>query len=84
MCSFMRRGMVSDSALLQFDGIPSVMLTCFVGAATGTQYFHLCKILLRLYKPDTPAPGSGLRYSRAHREMGVCAKTERTRMVLHY
>ncbi|KAK3192171.1 hypothetical protein K4F52_001800 [Lecanicillium sp. MT-2017a] len=44
--------------------------------ATGTQYFHLCKILLTLYKPDTPAPGSGLRYSHAHREMEVEAGSQ--------
>ncbi|OAP54585.1 hypothetical protein AYL99_11033 [Fonsecaea erecta] len=37
--------------------------------ATGTQYFHLCKVLLNLYRPDTPSPGAGLEYNRAHREL---------------
>lgn len=42
--------------------------------ATGTQYFHLCKILLHLYRPDIPSPGAGLQYSRVHREMKVCVE----------
>ncbi|KIW25177.1 uncharacterized protein PV07_10837 [Cladophialophora immunda] len=42
---------------------------CTSWHATGTQYFHLCKILLSLYKPDLPAPGAGLRYTRAHKAM---------------
>jgi hypothetical protein len=77
LCSFMLLGMVSKPPVLcscpNTALVPNLILTCPQYGATGTQYSHLCKVLLSLYKPDIPSPGSGLMYSRAHLEMEVCA-----------